>query len=79
MTPTTFPELNELLRELVARVEAILGDNFVGAYLQGSFAIGDADIHSDCDFIVVTNETVTQEQKRALTQRVRSTVNARPE
>lgn len=50
----------------MARVEAILGDNFVGAYLQGSFAIGDADIHSDCDFIVVTKEAVTQEQEQAL-------------
>jgi hypothetical protein len=29
--PTVFPELNELLGELVARVEAILGATFVGA------------------------------------------------
>ena len=64
--PTTFPELNSLLRELVARVEAILGENFVGAYLQGSFAIGDADLHSDCDFLVVTNARVTLAQKHAL-------------
>lgn len=27
------------------------GGNFVGAYLQGLFAIGDADAGSDCDFI----------------------------
>lgn len=64
--PTAFVELNELLRELVARVEAILGDNFVGAYLQGSFALGDADLHSDCDFVVVTNAAVTPEQEHAL-------------
>ena len=63
---TAFPELNQLLRELVASVEAILGDNVVGVYLQGSFALGDADIHSDCDFIVVTEERVTHEQERAL-------------
>ncbi len=30
--PTVFPELNELLGELVARAAAILGDNLVGAY-----------------------------------------------
>jgi predicted nucleotidyltransferase len=64
--PTVFPELNELLRELVARVESILGDNFVGAYLIGSFALGAADLHSDCDFLVVTQDRVTAEQERAL-------------
>jgi hypothetical protein len=53
--PTTFPELNELLRELVSSVQAILAENFCGAYLQGSFAVGGADEHSDVDFIVVTH------------------------
>ena len=65
-TPTVFPELNELLAELVARVESILGENFVGAYLTGSFALGGGDLHSDCDFLVVTEERVTAEQERAL-------------
>src|SRR5215208_2470942 len=55
--PTPFAELNELLGELVARVAAILGDNFVGAYLTGSFALGAADLHSDCDFLVVTEDS----------------------
>jgi len=32
---------------------ALAGD-FVGAYLQGSFALGSADEHSDVDFVVVT-------------------------
>jgi hypothetical protein len=64
--PTAFPELNELLAELVARVESILGDNFVGAYLTGSFALGAGDLHSDCDFLVVTEERVTAGQERAL-------------
>ena len=48
------------------RAEAILGGNFVGAYLQGSFAIGDADLQSDCDFIVVTKDKVTHDQELAL-------------
>lgn len=64
--PTRFSELNELLGELVARVESILGDNFVGAYLTGSFALGAADLHSDCDFLVVTEQRITAEQERAL-------------
>ena len=50
--PTRFPELNELLVELVERARAILAETFVGAYLQGSFAVGDADEHSDCDFLI---------------------------
>ena len=30
--PTVFPELDDLLAELVARVESILEDNLVGGY-----------------------------------------------
>jgi hypothetical protein len=64
--PTIFPELNELLGEIVARVQSVLGDNFVGAYLTGSFALGAGDLHSDCDFLVVTEDRITAEQERAL-------------
>ncbi len=64
--PTDYPELNDVLQELVAEVRTILGDNFCGAYLQGSFAIGDADEHSDVDFIVATNGEITGEQLAAL-------------
>ena len=64
--PTIFPELNELLGELVARIQSILAGNFVGAYLTGSFALGAGDLHSDCDFLMVTETRVTAEQERAL-------------
>lgn len=64
--PTIFPELNELLGELVARVQSILAGNFVGAYLTGSFALGAGDLHSDCDFLMITEDRVTAEQERAL-------------
>ena len=64
--PTVFPDLNELLQELVARVEAILGENLVGAYLVGSFALGAADLQSDCDFLIVTAARVTFAQERGL-------------
>jgi hypothetical protein len=50
----------------VAGVEAVLGDNFCGAYLQGSFAVGDADVHSDVDFIVVTEDDVEPERQAEL-------------
>lgn len=64
--PTEFAELNALLNEFVVTVMTILGENFVGAYLQGSFAVGDADLHSDCDFIVVTHGAVTPQQEAQL-------------
>ncbi|MGZ8595970.1 MAG: nucleotidyltransferase domain-containing protein, partial [Actinomycetota bacterium] len=55
---TDHPELNAVLGRLVSDVRVILGNNFCGAYLQGSFAIGDADEHSDVDFLVVTDGEV---------------------
>jgi hypothetical protein len=65
-SPTAFPELNELLAELVARLEALLVDNFVGAYLTGSFALGAADLHGDCDFLVVVERPLGSVEERAL-------------
>jgi hypothetical protein len=47
-------------------VPTILAENFCGAYLQGSFALGDADRHSDVDFLVVSNDEVSDEQLNAL-------------
>jgi hypothetical protein len=61
--PTAFPALNALLDEFVTSARVALENNFVGAYLQGSFAVGDADEHSDVDFIVVTDDEVTDEQR----------------
>jgi predicted nucleotidyltransferase len=60
--PTVYPELNGVLDEFVASVRAILGENFCGAYLQGSLALGDADEHSDVDFIVATHHEVSDTQ-----------------
>jgi predicted nucleotidyltransferase len=51
--PTPFVELNAVLQELVTCIQAALSSDFVGAYLQGSFAVGDFDQHSDVDFVVV--------------------------
>jgi len=64
--PTRFPELNAVLAELVSSVRTILGDNFCGAYLQGSFAVGDADEHSDVDFIVVVDRELSELEQREL-------------
>jgi hypothetical protein len=64
--PTRFPELNSVLQELTERAMSILQDNFAGAYLQGSFAVGDADIHSDCDFLIPVRRPVTAGQEAGL-------------
>ena len=64
--PTAYPELNAVLDELVTRIRAALGDAFVGAYLQGSFAIGDFDRHSDVDFIVAVADELPEHRVVAL-------------
>ena len=64
--PTQFAELNEVLHRLVDGARRALGDNFVGAYLVGSFALGDADMHSDCDFIVATRGSIPPAQEHAV-------------
>ena len=64
--PTPFSELNELLQGWVEAISEILDDDFVGAYLVGSFALGDADIHSDCDFLVVVHNSLTPSQEARL-------------
>ena len=64
--PTPDPALNDVLRELVTSVQAILGDNFIATYLQGSFAAGDWDIFSDVDFLIAINHEVSESHLTAL-------------
>ena len=64
--PTTFPDLNEVLRELATSAQAILGSKLLGLYLQGSFATGDADVHSDVDFLAVIAQDLTDDEHAAL-------------
>lgn len=64
--PTVFPELNGVLAELLEGARSVLGQNFCGAYLHGSFATGDADVFSDVDFMIVTHEELTDEQQAGL-------------
>jgi hypothetical protein len=59
---TPYTELNSVLHALVCDVKRTLGANFVGAYLQGSFAIGDFDDHSDVDFVAVVDEQLSRNQ-----------------
>jgi predicted nucleotidyltransferase len=67
--PTPYAELNAVLHELVASIRQAVGDDFIGAYLQGSFAVGDFDQHSDVDFVVAIR-TELSEKAVAELQRV---------
>lgn len=60
--PTPYTELNAVLRVLVDEVRGAIGETFVGAYLQGSFAVGDFDGDSDVDFIVAVRSELTERQ-----------------
>lgn len=64
--PTPDLDLNAVLNELVASIQAILGDNFIGAYLNGSFAVGDWDTDSDVDFLVAIEHEVSEADLSAL-------------
>jgi hypothetical protein len=64
--PTPDPNLNKLLDVLLRNVQAILGSQFVGMYLEGSLANDAFDQASDIDFIVVTRQDVTEDLFLAL-------------
>ncbi|MBI4730420.1 MAG: DUF4111 domain-containing protein [Acidobacteria bacterium] len=43
-------------------VQAVLGGGFVAACLQGSFAVGDFDRHSDVDFVIAVEDELSDDQ-----------------
>ena len=59
---TKYAELNDVLTTFKAEVEAILAERLVGIYLQGSFALQEGDLQSDCDFLVVLDDGPNPEQ-----------------
>lgn len=66
LVATPYPDLNQVLDELVQSIRAVLGETLLGFYLQGSFAVGDFDQHSDCDFTAVINQALTEAEVTAL-------------
>lgn len=66
MHPTPYSDLNAVLDELITSQQGILGENFVGAYLQGSFAVGDFDQHSDVDHVIVIEQDLSDVHVEAL-------------
>lgn len=59
---TPYLRLDEVLVEYAHTLKDVLADNFVGMYLSGSLAIGDFDLTSDVDFIVVTNKELEDDE-----------------
>src|SRR5256885_115225 len=57
-SPTPYAALNAVLGHFVGRVRELLADNFIGAYLQGSFALGGFDEKSDADFLIVVERDI---------------------
>lgn len=65
--PTPYPDVNVVLQELLAAVQGILGDSFIGLHLYGSLASGDFNpLSSDVDFLVVTAAALPDEMMAAL-------------
>ena len=58
--PTPYPEINAILQDLLKDVQRILGGHVVGMYVEGSLANGDFDEDSDIDFVVVTDEEISE-------------------
>lgn len=66
---TPYDDVNGILRRVLTGARTILGDNFVGLYLDGSLASGDFDVEtSDIDFIVATAVPVSPSQFDALVE-----------
>lgn len=67
LSPTPYPEVNAVLKELLPDVQEILGNQFIGLYLHGSLAYGDFNPRtSDVDFLVVTARRLSGETFSAL-------------
>ena len=66
LSPTPYPEVNEILNLVLTKTKDILQDQFVGMYLFGSLANGDFDQYSDIDVLVVTDGEISSDAFSAL-------------
>jgi hypothetical protein len=64
--PTPFSDLNAVLADLLRDMRAALGEDLVALWLQGSFAVGDFDEHSDVDWIAAVRQELSAAQVEAL-------------
>jgi Domain of unknown function (DUF4111) len=66
MQPTTYPDVNALLDNLLPQMQQILGHKLVGLYLHGSLVTGDFDDISDIDLLAATASDIDQVEFDAL-------------
>ena len=59
---TPYLGLDEVLTDYAHTSQDVLKDNFVGLYLLGSLAIGDFDLTSDVDYVIVTNNELSDDE-----------------
>lgn len=60
------PEIKAVLDQLVYGAADILGENFIGAWLQGSSATGHFDTHSDLDFVIGVKRDLSDDELGSL-------------
>ena len=63
---TPYAALDDVLLGHAASLREVLDDCFVGVYTLGSLAIGDFDLTSDVDFVVVTSRPLGQDEINAV-------------
>ncbi|MEZ4669269.1 MAG: DUF4111 domain-containing protein [Anaerolineae bacterium] len=67
ITATSYPDINDLLNELLANVQVVLGNKLVGLYLYGSLVWGDFDHDtSDIDMLAATTADVDDDELEQL-------------
>ena len=62
MSLSAYPALDEVLRDHAHALRRVLADDFVGVYPLGSLAVGDFDLTSDVDFVVVVADEPSEAQ-----------------
>ncbi|MFH1971799.1 MAG: aminoglycoside adenylyltransferase domain-containing protein [Patescibacteria group bacterium] len=63
---TPYKELDIVLENYTLKLKETLKHNLVGVYLQGSLAIGDFDMTSDVDFMVVINDELSDKEVKLI-------------
>jgi predicted nucleotidyltransferase len=74
-----YPHINELLADLLAQMQTILGDKLVGLYLYGSLVASDFDDDiSDIDLLAAITSDLDEREFTALQQMHNDFVDVRP-
>jgi predicted nucleotidyltransferase len=67
MKPTIDPQINALLKDLLSRMQDILGEKLLGLYLYGSLVWGDFDEDiSDIDMLAVLDSDLMESERTVL-------------